>query len=688
MKRLLLAIVLFSSATSLFAEEGMFLFTNPPTKAVAEKYGFEIQPDWLERVQKASLRFPGGSGSFVSSSGLILTNHHVAAGQLQMLSTAEKNLLAEGFCAKTPEEELPCKTLELLSLQSIEDVTERVKAVVKPDMSFEAADKARKAVIAQIEKESTDATGLKSDVVTLYLGGQYHLYRYKKYTDIRLVFAPEQQAGAFGGDPDNFEYPRYCLDCTFFRAYEDDKPAQTPLHFGWAKENVKDEQLVFVSGHPARTNRAYDPVHIDFQRVFFLPRIMQRLYRLETIYSVFGERSAENMRRIKGDLDGVKNSRKVRLGQQAGLMDPELALRKNIEFDTFNSAASRDENILKENQSLPNLKMVLDRYAATYSWYTLLEQGTAFPCRTFQMARTIVRLTGEIEKPNDDRLPEYQDANLESVKRSLFSDAPIYEDVEILKLTDGLKSYIEANAGAPNSLLTFAVLNQQSPSRRANELVKETKLFDVEERKRLVEGGRDTVLQSDDPMIKLALAVDDLSRRNRKFYETEVDEPLKQIYAKLAEWKLHLFGDTGYPDATFTLRLSYGTVKGYTEDDGTAVPPWTEIGGLYDRAAKHKNVPPFDVAESWARNKDNLDLTTPFNLVSTNDIIGGNSGSPLFNENAEVVGLIFDGNLQSLSSDMIYSDIQARAVSVHAAAIVEAMKKIYGMDRIVNELGR
>ncbi len=684
MKHLLLIIVLFSSATSLFAEEGMFLFNNPPTKAVAEKYGFEIQPDWLERVQKATLRFPGGTGSFVSSSGLIMTNHHVAAGQLQMLSTAEKNLLADGFCAKTLEEELPCKTLELLSLQSIEDVTERVKAAVKPDMSFEAADKARKAVIAQIEKESTDATGLKSDVVALYLGGQYHLYRYKKYTDIRLVFAPEQQAGAFGGDPDNFEYPRYCLDCTFFRAYEDDKPAQTPLHFGWAKENVKDEQLVFVSGHPARTNRAYDLSHLAFHREVLLPRTLQKLYRLETIYSVWGERSAENMRRIKGDLDGVKNSRKVRLGQQAGLLDPHLLLQKKIDSDAFKAAVEQDEQILAEIENLPDLDGFYDVWMSILPNYQFNEQGDAFPARTFQIARMLVRLAYESEKPNEERLPEYQDSNLESLKRSLFSDAPIYEDVEILKLTNGL-TYVSEMSGAFKPALG---LDQQSPIQRATELVKGTKLFDVAERKRIAEGGVKAIEESDDPMIELALRSDKAARKARKEYETRIEELLKQYYSKRAEWKLLLFGDTGYPDATFTLRLSYGTVKGYTEDDGTAVPAWTEIGGLYDRAAKHQNAPPFDVPESWARNKDKLDLTTPFNLVSTNDIIGGNSGSPLFNENAEVVGLIFDGNLQSLSSDMIYSDTQARAVSVHAAAIVEAMKKIYGMDRIVNELGR
>ena len=666
----------------------MFLFTNPPTKAIAEKYGFELNDAWLERVQKATLRFPGGTGSFVSSNGLIMTNHHVAAGQLQMLSTRENDLLANGFCAKTQAEERPCKSLELIALQEIEDVTEKVRAAVKPEMSLEEADKARKAIISQIEKESNEATGLKSDVVTLYQGGQYHLYRYKKYTDIRLVFAPEQQAGTFGGDPDNFEYPRFCLDCTFFRAYENDQPAKTPFHFGWSKENVKDGELVFVSGHPGRTNRNYEMLHYVFQRDFLMPQMLQRLYRYETIYSIWGDRSEENMRRIKNDINGVKNSRKVRRGQLAGLLTPELITQKGLENEAFWNAVRQNESFASEIETLPNLGEVLAKWGAVYPWYSLLEQSSAFPCRTFQIARTIVRLADESEKPSDERLPEYQESNLESLKRSLFSDAPIYEDVEVLKLTEGLILYIEANGSRYNPLLSDSILEQKSPIQRATELINNSKLRNVEERKRLVEGGRKAVQESDDPMIKLALAVDTLARENRTYYETQVDEPLKQLYAKLADWKFQLFGDTTYPDATFTLRLSYGTVKGYTEDDGTAVPPWTNIGGLFDRAAFHKNVPPFDAPESWVKNKANLDLATPFNLVSTNDIIGGNSGSALFNANGEVVGLIFDGNLQSLCSDMIYSDDQARAVSVHAAAIVEAMRKVYGLNALADELGQ
>ena len=672
----------------LFAEEGMFLFTNPPKQLVLDKYGFEITDAWLDKVQKASLRFPGGSGSFVSPNGLILTNHHVAAGQLQMLSTAEKDLLADGFLAKTLEEELPCKSLELLALQSIEDVTERVKAAVKPEMALKFADKARKNVISQIEAESFKNTGLKSDVVTLYQGGQYHLYRYKKYTDVRLVFAPEQQAGAFGGDPDNFEYPRYCLDCTFFRAYEDGKPANTPIYFSWAKENVKDGELVFVSGHPGRTNRAYTLAHLMFQRDFLLPRMMQRLYRLETLYSIYADKSEENRRRIKNDLDGVKNSRKVRLGQQAGLFDPDLMARKYHEQENFLFDVKNNEQLSKEINSRIDPEAIFRTWASLYQMYSFLEQGDAFPARTFRIARTIVRLTDELEKPNDERLPEYQDVNIESLKRSLFSGAPIYEDVEILKMSNGLTFFCESatDIGREAGIVINAVMKDRSPSKRATELVKGTKLFDVDERKRLVEGGKKAVDESTDPMILLAKEVDAQARIIRTLYETEVSEPLKQLYEKLADSKFQLYGDSMYPDATFSLRLSYGTVKGYTEDDGTAIPPWTEMGGLFERAAQHKNVPPYDVPESWAKVKDKIALNTPFNLVSTNDIIGGNSGSPLLNAKAEVVGLIFDGNVQSLSSDMIYTDTQSRSVSVHAAGILEAIKSVYRAENLLKEL--
>ncbi len=683
MIRFAIAFVLLSLANSLFAEEGMFLFSNPPKKAVVEKYGFEMSDGWLETAQKATLRFPNGTGSFVSGNGLIMTNHHIASAQLQALSTEENDLLSNGFYAKTEAEELPCPSLELLALQSYEDVSEKVKSAVKPEMSLEEAEKARRAVIARIEKEATDATGLQCNVVTLYQGGQYHLYRYKKYADVRLVFAPEQQAGSFGGDPDNFEYPRYCLDCAFFRAYEDGKPAATPHHFGWAKENVKNDELVFVSGHPGRTNRAYVPLHLKFQRDVVLPRTLQKLYRLETVYSVYAERSEENKRRIKNELDYIKNSRKVRTGQQAGLLDPALMMQKNVEDDIFWSTFQRDERLFKERATLPNLNEILQSWMGVLNLYQFVEQGDAFPARTFQIARMLVRLAYELEKPNDQRLSEYQDSNLDSLKRSLFSEAPIYEDVEILKLENGL-TFCSEVLGATDPILG---LDAKSPIQRATELVKGTRLFAVEERKRIAEGGIKAIEESSDPMIKLAVAADPHARKVRKQFETTVDEPLKQAYAKIADWKFQLFGDTFYPDATFTLRLSYGTVKGYTEDDGTAVPPWTVIDGMFERAASHKNVPPFDMPESWAKAKGKLDLTMPFNLVSTNDIIGGNSGSPLFNKNAEVVGLIFDGNLQSLSSDMIYTDVQSRAVSVHAAGIVEALRKVYDMGRIADELG-
>ena len=715
-------------AANAAAEEGMFLFTNPPKKAVADRFGFEMTDAWLQRVQKSSIRFPNGSASFVSPEGLVLTNHHVGASQIQELSTKENDLLANGFCAKTREEELPCKNTELLVLQSIEDVTGRVKDHVglsvalfkrrlelekagvlpeetSPTTSSEVAEKARRAVIAAIEKESLDTTGLKSNVVTLYQGGQYHLYRYKVYTDVRLVFAPEQQAASFGGDPDNFEYPRYCLDCAFFRVYENGEPAATPDHLGWARENVKDGEPVFVSGHPGRTNREYIYDHLCFQRDFVLPRTMQRLYRLESLYSVWAERSEENRRRGKNELDYIKNSRKVRLGQLAGLQDPVLIGPKFDPGDLNSFRSTKDAEgewkteVIPGNPDTKRIYTILESWREFYDDYMLFEGGDAFNSKTFQIARTLVRLARESEKPNAERLREFQDANLETLKSRLFSDAPIYEDLEILKLTDSLsllltfrKDVIPAGParkveGEPNPVHPAGhVMGDTSPIKRATELVKGSKLRDVAERKRLAEGGLKAIEASDDPMIEFALLVDFHSRKLRTRYETDIEEPLKQAYAKLAEARFEKYGDTLYPDATFTLRLSYGAVKGYAEDDGTAVPPWTVLSGLYDRAALHTNQPPFDLTESWVRAREALDPETPFNLVSTNDIIGGNSGSPLLNTNAEVVGLIFDGNLQSLTGDMVYTDIQSRAVSVHAAIILEALRKVYGMERIAEEL--
>lgn len=686
--RLLLIGILGSCLTSLsLADEGMWLFNNPPRKLLEEKYQFQPTDEWLLRLQQASVRFnSGGSGSFVSSDGLVMTNHHVAADALQKLSTAERDLLEEGYYARSREDELKCLDLELNVLMEIVDVTEKVKSAVTKDMEPAEAEKARRAVMNTIEQESLEKTGLRSDVVTLYRGGLYHLYRYKRYTDVRLVFAPEQAIAFFGGDPDNFEYPRYDLDVTFFRVYEDDKPVRVPHYLAWSQAGAGDGELVFVSGHPGHTDRQNTVAHLEFLRDRSFPFILDVLRRREVLLSTFSEEGLENARQAKDELFGIQNSRKARLGQLAGLQDPAVMGRKRIAEEKLRRAVAADKKLAEEaGDAWDQAAGALEVWNGILMRQRLLESGLAFNTQLFDIARGLVRLAEESAKPNAERLREYRESNRASLEQQLFSEAPIYKHFEQVKLADSLSLLVEI-AGLENELVA-RVLDGKSPSQRAAELVLGSQLADVAVRKKLAEGGPSAIQASDDPMIRLAALVDPPARRVRKIYEEKVEEPLRQAYEKIAAARFALEGTDLYPDATFTLRLAFGKVLGY-EDQGEQLPPWTKVGGAYAHAEAHGSQPPFALPERWLKGKDRLDLDTPFNFVSTVDIIGGNSGSPVVNRQGEVVGLIFDGNIHSLVWDFVYSDEQGRAVSVHSDAIREALRKLYNAEKLADELGR
>jgi hypothetical protein len=711
MKTFLTTLALLTMTAFASADEGMWLFNNPPLKLLKERYGFEPTKEWLSHVQQCAVRFnSGGSGSFVSADGLVFTNHHVGADTLAKISTPEKNYLSIGFHAKTHDEEIKAVDLELNVLRSIEDVTTRVTAAVKPGMSSEDAEKARRAVMNTIEQESTEKTGLRSDVVTLYQGGQYHLYRFKKYTDVRLVFAPEKDIAFFGGDPDNFEYPRYDLDICFFRAYEDNKPAKVEHFLTWSKAGAAENELVFVAGHPGRTSRLNTVAHLEFMRDRVFPSMLNTLRRREVLLKNYSDRSLENARRAEDELFGYQNSRKARLGGLAGLQDPAIMERKRQAEKALRDFVAKNDKLKDAAKSWDDVDQAIAAWDVMYMNHGLLN-GAAFNSTLFSIARDLVRLADETTKPNAERLREYRESNLESLKQELFSEAPIYEDLETVKLGDSLGMYLEwvglqarqerdRSRGAPGQQartfkvdqngngawkLLNEVLGGKSPRERAAQLIAGTKLKDVEYRKKLFEGGRSAIEASDDPLIRLARLVDPASREIRKRYETQIEEPLRQEYAKVADAKFAMAGTDQYPDATFTLRLAFGTVKAYNEA-GERIPPWTTLGGTFKHAEKHGNVPPFQLPKSWLENKSKLDLDTPFNFVSTADIIGGNSGSPVINRQAEVVGIIFDGNIQSLVLDFVYTDEQARAVSVHSAGIIEALDKIYGADNLVTEL--
>ncbi|MDY3554020.1 S46 family peptidase [Gemmata sp. JC717] len=682
------------TSDTLQADEGMWLFSKPPL-AQLKKYNFTPTDKWLEHVRLSSVRFnSGGSGSFVSPDGLVMTNHHVGAGDLDKVSTPEKNYLRDGFHAKTHAEEIKCKGLELNVLIAITDVTEQVEQAVPAGTAPADAFKKRTAKIAELEKgAAAPDKNIRADVVTLYAGGQYHLYTFKKYTDIRIVFAPEKQAAFYGGDPDNFEYPRYDLDVCFFRVYENDKPIKCEHYLKWSAAGAKEGELVFVSGHPGRTNRQNTVDELKYLRDTGYPYLLNRLNRLEVMLQAWGGRSEQNAQRAEEELFSIQNSRKARIGGLAGLMDPKLMGRKEAEEKRLREfiKLSSDPNIAKVEAAFDAVSKAEKVRTELIKEMTVLENAGGFNSASFGIARTLLRASEELPKPNAERLREFADARLQSLKFQLFSDEPVFEDLETLKLADGLQ-FLAVTLG-PDAELVKKVLNGKSPRERAYELISGTKVRDPEVRKSIfaqieaaAKGGKAADLAAlKDPMIELARLVDGPSRELRKRFENEVDEPKRQAHAALAKAKFKMDGDNVYPDATFTLRLAFGTVKGYKED-GKDVPPFTTFDGLYKRAAEQHNKGPFELPQRWVAKKGNLNLATPYNFVCTADIIGGNSGSPVVNQNAEVVGLIFDGNIQSLVLDFIFDQETARAVSVDSRGIVEALRKVYDANDLADEL--
>ncbi len=676
-----LALILSGMA---LADEGMWLYEAFPKARIKAKYGFDVTQAWLDHTRLSSVRFNnGGSGSFVSPDGLTFTNHHVGAECIQDLSTGGKDYMKTGFYAATREQEAKCPNLELNVLVGIEDVTPKVQGAARPGMSDAEAGQAQRATMAQIEKDCATSTGLRCDVVTLYSGGMYHLYKYKKYTDVRLVFAPEFDIAFFGGDPDNFTYPRYDLDICFFRVYENDKPAHLDNYFKFSKKGVSDGELIFVSGNPGSTGRMNTMAQVEFLRDTVYPMTL-KIYkeRIDALKN-YAAQSAENARQAQEYIFGYENSFKAVNGYQSGLLDKKLMAQKQAEENKTRQAIQADPKKKAEfGDPWSEIATAEQTYKSIYEPYRFLEQNGALAGTLTQYARLLVRVAAEKRKPNGERLREYRDSALPSLEQQLFSTAPIYKGVQEALLVTSLRDLQEYLKDNP---ATAKILGGKTPEEQAKYLVENTKLDDPAVRKQLYEGGEAAINASSDPLIVLQRAIDAQARELRKTYDDKVDSVIRKAGGTIAKVAFAEHGTDSYPDATFTLRLSYGAVKSYLEN-GKHIPYFTTMSGAYQHAAAHGDKPPYQLPESWIKSKSKINLATPLNYVSTADSIGGNSGSPMVDKDGEVTGILFDGNIESLPWNFFFEDVVGRSVSVDSRGILEALRNIYGATALANEL--
>ena len=662
------------------AEEGMWTFDNFPSKTVGEKYGFTPSQAWLDHVRLASLRIAGGcSASFISPEGLVMTNHHCVVECVEQISTPKDNFVDDGFVAKTDAEERKCPAFELDQLVEIRDVTREVQGAIVGKAGHEA-NRALHAKEAELQQSCGADASVRCDVVSLYHGGIYDLYRYKRYTDVRLVFAPEYGVAQFGGDPDNFNFPRFDFDIGLLRAYEGGKPAATPEYLRWSANGSKDGELVFVAGNPGGTSRELTNAQLAFERDTFFPARMPVLAEYRGLLEEFRTRGPEQAREANEDLFFVENSFKANIGRQGALLDPQFFATKVQEEQKLRAATAADPKLAGDVSAWDDIAQI-QRLRTQ-----LFVRNAALGNRMFRSgllgdAMTLVRAAAERAKPNAERLPEFTDQALVHVQQALSAPVPVYKDIEELDLTF-LFATIRRDLGTDDEFVR-KMLGKESPEQLAHRLVSGTRLEDPKLREELYKGGKSAVAASTDPMMRFAASINDDLLTVRKDYEARVDAPTRAAAERIAKARFAVYGTSVDPDATFTPRLSYGTVKGFEDGEGKFVQPYTAMGGLFERAT---GAPPYKLPESWLKAKASLNPSLPMNLSTTNDIIGGNSGSPLIDKDAKVIGLIFDGNIFSLGGDYGYDAKQNRAVAVDSHALLEGLQKVYHLNRVVDEI--
>jgi hypothetical protein len=663
------------------AEEAMWPYNRLPMDHLKQKYNFAPDASFLERLQKASVRLNnGGSGTFVSPNGLVMTNHHVASDCIKKLSSEKKDYIQDGFYAARRQAELKCPDLELNVLVGIETVTEQVNRGVTPEMSDADRLEAQRSATAKIEKDCQDSTLLRCDVVNLYHGGIFDLYKYQRHTDVRLVFAPEFQAAFFGGDPDNFTYPRYCLDVSFLRVYKDDRPVEPPAFLPLSTAGAAEGDLVMVSGHPGRTNRLLTVAQLRFERNRRIPFLLDWLNGMAEALRAYSRGGGEAARLARDELFSLDNSIKAYTGMIGGLRNDALLDQKEAQEKELRAAVDGNAELKQKfGGAWEKIAAAQEVKNRIYEEYRLVD-SLGFYSRYFTFAKNLYQLSQELPKPDGERFPEYHDSALESLYQQLYSTAPVYPAVELVKLARAMR--ILRDRLGPDHPVVQAALKGQNPDRAADRLINGSKLGDPEVRKTLGADQSKLAATSDDAMIALARALDEHWRKLRKRYEDEVEAVENAQGALVSRARFAARGTDVYPDATFTLRLAFGEVKGY-RDGARQIAPFTDYNGLFARATGEA---PYVLPERFVKAKSRIKLDTPYNLVSTNDITGGNSGSPLISREGQVVGLIFDGNIQSLSNDFLYSEVQARAVSVDSRGIYEAVRNVYRATALISEL--
>lgn len=664
------------------ADEGMWTFNRFPAEKVGKAYGFTPDQKWLDHARLSSLRLEGGcSGSFVGANGLVMTNHHCAEECIDELSTPKKDYMSQGFYAKTPEAETRCPTQAVNVLTTIEDVTARVQKA-RAGKSDKDGGEAVKAEIATIEKACQSAPDLRCQVVSLYNGGVYDLYTYRRYEDVRLVFAPEFRIAFFGGDPDNFEFPRYDLDVSFLRVYQDGKPLDTSkTHFAWSPAGTKAGELTFTAGNPGSTNRLWTLAEIEAWRDFgLIPRLLY-LSELRGGLLEYANRGKEQARHSRGELFGIENSYKAFRGELDALLDPNVLATKRSEEKLLRDHVAADKaRQATYGQAWEGIAGAQKLWKSLYFRQYLVEVGRGFRSELFSHARTLVRAAEELPKPNEKRLREYTEAEWPHNRQGLLGKTPVYPELEIFQLTWSLGKMREL-LGADDPFVK-TLFGKESPAQLAERVVKGSKLADPKVREKLLAGGAAALAASKDLMLALARLADAEARAVRKRMEDEVEAVVEKNHELIAKVRFEKLGTSVYPDATFTPRLSYGAVQGY-EENGVKISPYTLLSGAFDR---HTGADPFALPASWLAKKTKLDLNLPFDFVTTNDIVGGNSGSPVINRDGQIVGLIFDGNLQSLGGDYGFDPAVNRAVAVDSRALLYALDVVYGAERVLQEI--